>query len=771
MKKHLIRSILVVLLTSALLGAATQTISTLPVQNSAFLSTLQSFLREELPARYRLTETPCIISGGIGTTSATLAHTISAIVALPGGYYVTKTATSHTYTASADTYVYIDYDDARTIPAITGAVITRSGNYVFATMSLSSSQPTTPTLTLPLMKVVTGATAITSVTDLRDLYVASSNPITTEAELIAALADSSITSLNITQSFALTANRTITKPIYISPGAPITCTGFVWTETKPHLSMGAYQQFVAVSGEVKFAYGPISVEWFGVDANALSTAITAAFTYGHQIQIHSEITVASPVTISNYVRLVGDSERLSKITIATGGTIIIDTSVTSVYSSLENLWIYTADNTLIPLDIQSATEFKATNCIVQGGLKSVNIDQGIHITFDKCRINNDGAGRYTIYAHSETYINSLIIRDTRLTGQSFFRHGDFPWGHTLEIDGSILEAVSNPVTTIDMVTNLVITASHFEGSVNAVCMLDINLDVAGGVVQGNVFGPDEGTTDSVVTCSGRGVVFQGNYFAHIVDGGAQIELISGSRYNMVGVNWKGKGTIPETTPITVIDNGVGNIVYSTYIKQYDTRIVPLTSGNGLTVRTAGDGHNAALLQGTTGQGVLELLSNGLSKIKLLYSGSSYIFTDALGLGTTTPQGILHLAKEDTHGGFVTKLYSGTATITGTTITIGTAVPAGYRILQVQLHVKTALATGELWNAKLNDGADVETLATGAAVAQNTNINYWCVADSWGTLTDATTNVVITKNGGGAFTTQGVIEVTLLCQGFDTWDSE
>lgn len=130
------------------------------------------------------------------------------------------------------------------------------------------------------------------------------------------------------------------------------------------------------------------------------------------------------------------------------------------------------------------------------------------------------------------------------------------------------------------------------------------------------------------------------------------------------------------------------------------------------------------------------------------------------------------SDDNTHGGYNNKVYSASITVTASsTLTIDLNIPSGERILQCQLHVQTALAGGDTWDSELNDGSQEEAISTASAVAINTNVNHWADADTWGTLTDAETDIVITKNGGGSFTAQGVIEAHCMALSFDTWDSD
>ena len=99
-------------------------------------------------------------------------------------------------------------------------------------------------------------------------------------------------------------------------------------------------------------------------------------------------------------------------------------------------------------------------------------------------------------------------------------------------------------------------------------------------------------------------------------------------------------------------------------------------------------------------------------------------------------------------------------------TIAVNVPSGAMLLGVQLRVDAALADGELWDATWNDGSDLQTIVAGAAVAKNTKVNAFFNANGATPITDATTSIVITKNGGGSFTAQGTIRAVVYYWGFD-----
>jgi archaellum component FlaF (FlaF/FlaG flagellin family) len=87
-----------------------------------------------------------------------------------------------------------------------------------------------------------------------------------------------------------------------------------------------------------------------------------------------------------------------------------------------------------------------------------------------------------------------------------------------------------------------------------------------------------------------------------------------------------------------------------------------------------------------------------------------------------------------------------------------------------LHVKTALAAGETWDAAYSGGA-TQAIAANQAVAQNTNVNQHFVVNTDTDIASSTTNVAITKNGGGSFTAQGTIEAVCYAFVHEAWTAE
>jgi parallel beta-helix repeat protein len=110
----------------------------------------------------------------------------------------------------------------------------------------------------------------------------------------------------------------------------------------------------------------------------------------------------------------------------------------------------------------------------------------------------------------------------------------------------------------------------------------------------------------------------------------------------------------------------------------------------------------------------------------------------------------------TTGGYQRLSVEATADIeadASTTITLG--IPANAKLLGAQLRVDTALAALETWDAAFSGGSTT-AIASAQAVAQNTKVTTMYNTNGATDITSNTTNIAITKNGGGNFTAQGTI---------------
>lgn len=134
-----------------------------------------------------------------------------------------------------------------------------------------------------------------------------------------------------------------------------------------------------------------------------------------------------------------------------------------------------------------------------------------------------------------------------------------------------------------------------------------------------------------------------------------------------------------------------------------------------------------------------------------------------------------LQAASTHGGLTLSTYSASSgTLTADhTITIQVDVPSGALIVGTQLHVKTALAGGETWNAQYVTGA-TQAIAAAAAVAQNTNVNTFFDANGATAIASDEVDITLQRSsnpGVDAFTAQGEIEAVVYAYSMDAWSAE
>ncbi len=151
----------------------TQTHNPLPESDAAFLTKEQSFLAEEDAKRFNDLFTPFTVSGGTHDTAGGLVGTPSALLAYPGGFYVTETG-SITYNDNKTNIWVICHKD--TVSAITDWTRVAGTHYLFE--DVSATEPTIPADSLLLMRVVTSGGAITTVEDKRlrsPLYLRTGN--------------------------------------------------------------------------------------------------------------------------------------------------------------------------------------------------------------------------------------------------------------------------------------------------------------------------------------------------------------------------------------------------------------------------------------------------------------------------------------------------------------------------------------------------------------------------------------------------------------------
>jgi hypothetical protein len=127
--------------------------------------------------------------------------------------------------------------------------------------------------------------------------------------------------------------------------------------------------------------------------------------------------------------------------------------------------------------------------------------------------------------------------------------------------------------------------------------------------------------------------------------------------------------------------------------------------------------------------------------------------------------------ESDHGGLNINSYGASADIEAdASTTIPVAVPQYAKIIGAQLKVKVALAAGETWDAAYSGGS-TQAIASNKAVAIDTPANQHYDVNTDTDIASATTNIAITKNGGGNFTAQGTIEAVVYAFVHEAWTAE
>jgi hypothetical protein len=146
---------------------ATQTINTLPANNTNFLTDTQGFLANEDAQRYARMFSAYVFSWITPLVSGTLTHTLGAAQAFgPGGFYISQASVQHTYTDTRRTFILLDEQSTGT-PSVAGGTgctfQSRNGRFVFIECAPASSDPVVPSGMQLAALVDTSGAAITFV--------------------------------------------------------------------------------------------------------------------------------------------------------------------------------------------------------------------------------------------------------------------------------------------------------------------------------------------------------------------------------------------------------------------------------------------------------------------------------------------------------------------------------------------------------------------------------------------------------------------------------
>ncbi len=261
------------------------------------------------------------------------------------------------------------------------------------------------------------------------------------------------------------------------------------------------------------------------------------------------------------LRFLGSSRRGTILRSSVAGQLVMGSSATTRYGSIETMSIQTADNSLIPIQMTSCYEFKLINCFLSGGDKTVNIDEGVNISFQGCKFSNSNAGKYCIYANSSTFINALnISQGNRIAGQVYLDTG--PTGTSLNIIDGILESGVGKLLEIVRGRAINITGNYFEGYGTSTTVIDIGQNVFGATIGTNYIQVEDSALYVSILIDGSAVHLASQYYGNI---GAQdqVTLESNSLRCTVDAGYDGGGT-PHMPLVT--DNGSLNKVSGYFTK-------------------------------------------------------------------------------------------------------------------------------------------------------------------------------------------------------------
>lgn len=106
-------------------------------------------------------------------------------------------------------------------------------------------------------------------------------------------------------------------------------------------------------------------------------------------------------------------------------------------------------------------------------------------------------------------------------------------------------------------------------------------------------------------------------------------------------------------------------------------------------------------------------------------------------------------KSATGGGLARKVSEAvSAAMSGASVTIQVNIPAGAKLIGVQLRVDTVITSGDgatSWAAEWHDGSSMQAICTGQAFTANTKVNKMHDDNANTPITDAETDIVITPN--------------------------
>lgn len=395
---------------------ATQTINTVPSADANFITDLQTFLQDEMANRAAL-GVRGVQAGGIGATDASLAHTISTVVAFVDGYYVTDASISHTYTASKRTYVYLS-KDAATSYTVGGATMSFDGNFVFAEMAASTAQLATPSGLIPLFYADTSGVAITSVTDLRTGTIDLSY-YSTLSSALTALGTGYNGTIIVPEQYVVGANTNASSYTKIkfdlksTGGSFNVLSGFTLTLLAPSVISALWNQKIFPgAGTVLFSKPGVRYpEWWLENTTPGTTDMTDAIqaandaVSGGRVLLLSSSYAYSDITID---RCILDGQNMEYISMVPTGTITVENSTGWECGKLWNMHFDTASgyaSTVIKLTGQINRQSQILKNIY---LESYNSGADVTASSIGLQFNVSGGAGVTSSVASSSFYNVTI---------------------------------------------------------------------------------------------------------------------------------------------------------------------------------------------------------------------------------------------------------------------------------------------------------------------------------------------------------------------------
>jgi hypothetical protein len=429
---------------------------------------------------------------------------------MPYGYYVTKVATAHTYTNTTRTFVYLDYDDSRTI-TIVGASVTRSTYLVFAEMAAGATEPSVPVGTVSLMQVDASGGTLSAVTDLRpggeiavDCYLSISDAVSralTNTTLV-------LNSRAVVDADLVIANLAVETGGYLLPATGVTV-------TVTNVVRQSMTKWIGGAGTVVFGSGSVKEiipQWWGAVADGTTDSTIALKAWAAALSNNGTVPIAGRLPSGNY--LTTDTITLTNLyraTIYFDGKIVgnIDKPILTLTTvqwldlyglKLENIAVTSNARCLSGTAVYTAS-FRGGKLL--GGYYGVDV-QGNDLHFDGMNIRGAAGAGFRARSGGNNASNS--IRNCAIESNTGAAYGG------LYFDSSI------SATTY----NWTVSGNYFEGNGAQ------NVNISNGFMvdlYDNYFALDDTTTIGVLlsgTYTNCYVTARNNHFTDITGTGSKI---------------------------------------------------------------------------------------------------------------------------------------------------------------------------------------------------------------------------------------------------------